>query len=671
MAITSTLIKSFQFSALTTALALAGCGGGGGNDTLQPPAKGNVPSNNGSVITNPTSNVNITAIKLIDANGQTVSTINNNGANAVVKVTDASGKEISGALVTFTSTGGVTFGTTNGAVLTNGNGEASISIKPTSLTDTGAYSLTAAASYNGASATTASYNFSLQPANVNITNLAAASNSLASGGSTNITLVTTDANTNTMINNAIVNFSATCGTFTSNAVTSSNQGNVTTTYKAIDANGNLCEGTQTITATSSNGTASKTLPITIAAIQANSIIYTTSKNVSLVTRGSGSSTSDTIEFTVYANGSPAANQSVNISLTQGPNDLSLSSASVFRQTTLTSDANGKVIVRLFPGTLPGPVEVKATLASNTNVYATSKDVAIATGRVYQNGISLSAEKSSLKGWVDGESTTISVSLTDRVGNPVPKGTSVSFISEGGSITPNCSTNELGRCSVTLTVQNPRPINGRASVLAFVEGDKAYIDANGNNMWEVGEKFVNNIGDFFRDDNENNKYDAGEFRYARGESGGECGLSSFVTPNIDGTCGTGLDAILRRQIVISFSSKAPTISGLADPLAIPLDDNQKPLTTFIKSFSIYGNSEMTIPMPSGTKVSFNSTDNTKDNNLSCTVEMRSGDSTVPNNPTSTTPNYTAAFKDCADSDEFKMTITPPGELSQTYTYTLRK
>ena len=36
MAISSTLIKSFQLSTLATALVLAGCGGGSGNDTLQP-----------------------------------------------------------------------------------------------------------------------------------------------------------------------------------------------------------------------------------------------------------------------------------------------------------------------------------------------------------------------------------------------------------------------------------------------------------------------------------------------------------------------------------------------------------------------------------------------------------------------------------------------------------
>ena len=113
--------------------------------------------------------------------------------------TDANGKAISGAMVTFTATGGVTFGTSNGAVLTNANGEASISVKPTNTTDTGAYSISATAVYNDTTATTAASNFSLQPANISLSSLAASNTSLSSGGTTNITLVTLDANTNTVL----------------------------------------------------------------------------------------------------------------------------------------------------------------------------------------------------------------------------------------------------------------------------------------------------------------------------------------------------------------------------------------------------------------------------------------------------------------------------------------
>lgn len=64
-------------------------------------------------------------------------------STAKVKVTDASGKAISGARVTFTGEG-VVFGTSNAAVLSNADGEASISVKPGSLDANGTYQLPAA-----------------------------------------------------------------------------------------------------------------------------------------------------------------------------------------------------------------------------------------------------------------------------------------------------------------------------------------------------------------------------------------------------------------------------------------------------------------------------------------------------------------------------------------------
>ena len=57
----------------------------------------------------------------------------------------------------------------------------------------------------------------------------------------------------------------------------------------------------------------------------------------------------------------------------------------------------------------------------------------------QDGLSLSVDKNSLQNDVDGDSATIVARMVDRVGNPVPDGTSISFVAEGGSIMPNCST----------------------------------------------------------------------------------------------------------------------------------------------------------------------------------------------------------------------------------------
>lgn len=660
MAISSILVKTFQLSTLAAAIALTGCGGGG-NDTIAPKPSGGNGGTGGTGGTTPTNSVNSSVIQLLDANGNATNTISAAGATAKVKITDASGKGISGALVTFEGDG-VTFGTTNGSVLTNADGEASISVKPTDATDTGSYQLTATAQYNGSTVTTPAYNFTLQAANTNISNMTLASTSLASGGSTNITLKTIDTTTNTAQNNVAVNFTATCGTFTSNSVTSSNQGNVTTTYKAIDANGNLCEGTQTIIATTASGS-SQSVQVSVAAIQASSIVYTTSTPVQLGAKGSGSSSSGQIEFTVYANGVPAANQNVIISKNYAPSDFSFVSLGNTATQTVKSDSTGKVIVQLYPGALPGPVEIKAALANNTSVYALSKNVSVATGRATQNGFSISFSKNVLENEVDGDTAEITARLVDRQGNAVPDGTILSFNTEGGSITPTCST-VRGSCTVTLTTQNPRPAERRISIIAYLEGDKSYTDMNGDNQYTVGiDGLTRNIGDLFRDDNENGLYDAGEFIYRRGVTGATCATSTYRSPNIAGTCDNNLPATLRYEEVVGFADTTPTLEFISSST-----------TSF--TFNMYGYSQRNISMPSGTKVSVEAADKTPNNNKTCNANLVAGNATVPalvdlSNGTVAPSEvyYRIALEGCTVGDQFKLIVTTPSPLVKTNTYTL--
>src|SRR5690606_20719776 len=191
----------------------------------------------------------------------------------------------------------------------------------------------------------------------------------------------------------------------------------------------------------------------------------------------------------------------------------------------------------------------------------TKDVSVATGRVTQNGLSLSVTKNALQWDIDGDKATVVARLRDRVGNKVPDGTVVSFVTEGGSIEPNCSTIE-GECSVVLQTQNPRPTDNRVTVLAYVEGDKTYVDKNSDNLYTAGiDELTNNIGDFFRDDNENTIFEAalGEFLYKRGAIGTTCVPSTFKHPNIAGTCDAGLEAVIREQLVFAFSHDVPTIT----------------------------------------------------------------------------------------------------------------
>ena len=603
--------KLFQLTALTLSLALAGCGGGG-TDTVAPapdlgtqqPGTGNGSDNGGQEV----GELNVTPIALTDTNGNITRTITSTGANAKVVVTDNDGAPVSNALVTFEGEN-VIFGTSNAAILTNEDGEANISVKPLDNSTTGSYQLRATASYEDLTATTPGYNFSLQTLEVVLTNVALSSSSLESGGSTNITLKTRDVISNTNQNNISVTFDTSCGTFDNNSMVSSNQGDVSATYQAIDDNGNLCEGEQTITvAPVSNPSNSQTVTVNIEGVEASSIVYTTTDDVQLGANNSGSSRSGSIEFPVYSNGRPAANQRVQISKVFAPTDFSFVSLGNRAPETVTSDSQGRVVVNLYPGALPGPVEIKAALVSNSSVFALSKNVSVATGRATQNGFSISLSKNVLAAGVDGDIATVTARLVDRVGNPVPDGTVVSFISEGGRIIPSCATAN-GQCSVEFSTQNPRPVDDRISVMAYVEGDKSYIDRDGDNQFSAGDILTRNIGDFFRDDNENNQYDdnLGEFIYRRNASNLQCGSSSFSYPNIDGTCDDKLDAILRYQVVLGLASNSPLYPSLGRTLpANPLTDLDSPVEV---DFKMYGNGAQTVSMPSGTNISIAAEDKT--------------------------------------------------------------
>ena len=650
---------TLKLSAIAMSVMLASCGGGGGG------YYGSTGSGSSSGTTNPSTGeavktVNISAVQLIDQNANSTQAITAEGVIAKVKVTDQSGKGISGALVTFTVTGGVVLGSSNGAVLTNTNGEASISVKPENINTNGAYQISAIANFDSITASTKALNFSLQATNIILVGMEAASTQLESGGSTNITLKTQNANTAVNQNNVNVEFSATCGKFEPTTVISSNQGNITTSYKAIGSDGKLCTGTQKISAKGLN-IPEVTLNVSIKALQANSLVYTSNK-VNLGIKKSGSASSGQIEFTLYANGVPVADQDVLIEKVQAPEDLSFVSFGNRSNKTIKSDSSGKVIVNLYPGDKPGPVEIRATLVSDTNVSAVSKDVSVSKGRVTQNGLSLSVSKNSLQNAIDGDIATITARMVDRTGNPVPDGTVISFVSEGGKVDPNCSSVN-GVCSVTISTQNPRPLDNRITVLAYVEGDKSYIDKDGDNLYTAGVDALTdilgnntNIGDFFRDDNEDNIYNdnLGEYLYRRSAGTESCVPSTVLQPNIAKTCDTNLDAILRQQLLFAFAENTATFTNVN-------------ASNGLLSFRLYGNTMQSVPMPTGSTVSVTAEDNTKTNDLSCSAELVQGSSPVASVFDLTTPttfkNSTQVFygyrlKECAVGDTFKVSVAAP-------------
>lgn len=635
-----------KLSALTLALMLAGCGGGGSDGYYN-----NGGAGSGGNSSNPAEvqALNVTDFSLKDSNGEETETISALGAVAIVKVSDGSGKPVSGAVVAFSGEN-MTFSTTNSSVLTNADGEASIGVTPTNANVTGPYTISATASFNNQSATQ-SKNISFVKTDILIDQFKAASTTLVSGGSTLLTLLVQDANGNYQ-NNQEVTFSASCGSFAHSSVISTSEGNISNTYYAYDASGNLCSGKQEITVTPSNSPASaQKVPVNVEAATATSVVYT-SKAISIPVLGSGSSSSSQVEFTVYSNEKALPNQEVTLSLVQSPQGTSFVSLNNKANRIVKTDSNGKVLVNIYPGNIPGPVEISAMLSSGFT--ALSKDVTITTGRATQNSFSLSLSKNSLQNDMDGDKATLVARLADRNSNDVPDGTVVNFVAEGGKVGGACSTLN-GQCSVEISTQNPRSADGRVTILAYVEGDKSYIDKNGDNTYTAGvDTLMKNIGSFFRDDNESLTYnnERGEFKYDRIMTGTSvpCAASTFREPNIEGTCDNQLPAILRQQVIVYFADSTPTIQGLR-------------ASNSSLSFNLYGKNALTTPMPSGTSVTVAAEDATE-NNKSCSAELATGSNPVANIVVSSYYEY--KLKDCAKGDSFKVTTTAPnGKVSNFY------
>jgi hypothetical protein len=226
---------------------------------------------------------------------------------------------------------------------------------------------------------------------------------------------------------------------------------------------------------------------------------------------------------------------------------------------------------------------------------------------------------------DGDTTTITARLADANGNPVPDGTVINFVSSGGQINRSCSTSTansggtnasgFSQCSVILMGQNPRPANGRVAVLAYAEGVKNFTDNNGDGNYTAGTDTLTDMGDAYRDDNENGVYDAGEFLISKGgasacpngngSSTGGTGTGGISTTGYGGavpargnTCDGNLAGTIRKQIVIFFSSYNMQATAIT---VTPFTGGATPASF---SFTVGGRTAdglQYVPMPSGTTV----------------------------------------------------------------------
>jgi hypothetical protein len=376
--------------------------------------------------------------------------------------------------------------------------------------------------------------------------------------------------------------------------------NVSTGIASSTYKDNGCGQNDLITATV--GTNTSSAYITVAAPATSNIEFVSAIPSTIGTSTASSSslqTSSVVKFKVADsshNGISGVLVDFSVVPDSKPGGLKLSGTSA------TSDSDGYVTVSLIAGTVPTPVWVVATV-HGTTLKSQSNSLSITTGLPTQNFFSLSVSTFNIEGWsYDGVTSSLTIIASDRLGNPVPDGTAVNFISSGAQVKSPCTITS-GTCSTTFTSSADRPENGRVTVLAYALGEKSFVDLPpANNVYDTGETFYD-IGDPYIDANENFQWDPGE-TYIPSETSGSsaCVAQSLATIHPTsywnalskaGTC-TGLwgQNYVRRSAVIVLSGS----TAYLDTTSVIQGD------TCTNSFYLTLTDVNGNPMPAGTTIS---------------------------------------------------------------------
>lgn len=660
-------MKYLKFIIGAMLLALfAACGGGGGSAGGSPGGSGS----SGGLAGSPS-----LVVTIHDAAGASVTGISVGGgfvARATLK--DAQGGAVVGKLVTFALTGSSIASLTPSTQLSNANGVAEVVIAPASISSIGAASLSASSDIGG-DAVTGQMDFAVQPSSLELSAVAAGTSTLPSGGNTAVqvtALIGNKPSTGVPVN---VSFAVSCGRINGAdtgsggvSVTTNGSGIAAAVYDAVKSSGELCSGSVTLTA-SAAGATPKSTSINVAAPTANAVVFVSATPAQIFVAGSGAVDQSIAKFKVLSSaGTTMANVGVKFSIVTNPGGVGIGAAGSTSAVVATTNSSGEASVSVFSGTIPGPVKLRSELESAPSIFAESQNLTVASGPPSQRFMSLSVEAFNIEGWSrDGTSTQLTVRVADRQGNPVENGTVVNFTAEGGQVARSCATalvNGLSKCSVTFETQNPRPLRGRASVLAYLEGTKDYVDVNGNNRYDAGTDTLINLGEAYRDDNENGAYDSsagGEFLIPRGGSSSCAGAGGSFPARLN-TCDDKLSTTVRQQAVILFSSTNPDLELLS-------------LSTGGMSFLLRSLDNRLLPLPVGTTVSATARDVNSNDGATCSIADAVGGSPIPvvtpgaNPAEDLATRHGVAFQDCRVGDEIKINVKVPSGLVTTFSFIL--
>jgi hypothetical protein len=208
------------------------------------------------------------------------------------------------------------------------------------------------------------------------------------------------------------------------------------------------------------------------------LVSQTAKTIAL--RGTGSNESSTLTFLVV--------DSLNSPVVAGNRcwvkfyiSASHYSGEYVRPTLVQTDARGEVSTSVFSGTEPNVIQVFALVVDSTRTDTVkASPVSLTSGGGFPDGryVSIVASQYNIAGRVfDGLTTNITMSVSDRYGNPVADGTQVSFRSTAGIITSSVGT-RAGVATAELKSGGARPAApGLVTVTAETKGDSSYNRAD--------------------------------------------------------------------------------------------------------------------------------------------------------------------------------------------------
>lgn len=503
---------------LLAASLLAACGGGGGS------AGTSSSGSSGSTTTAAT-----LVVTLADSSGAALATPHTLKAGlfylAQAKALDASGNPIANQVITFT-TDSTLVTLAAATALTDSTGVASVKMTPLSVA--GAGSVRASMSYIASGSTTATA-ITGTAASYQVTPSAATgtpSLSLALTDASGVVLATprtfvTGSNykakvtvldaTSAPIANQVVTFStdSTLATISPSSALTDSNGVATVQIVPLTKTG---AGSVQVAASvnGTNYTSSAVSYQVVSASVAASVVFVpqtaTSSNPTpgIIVVNTANNGNKLLQATFQLNNS----QGVGISgqpLVLNLNGQAISSGVTFFNNgvnssaaqTVTTDQSGQVTINVASGSLPTPIVITASWASNTTITGSSYGLAVSNGRPTQLRSSIAASTLSVEAsaggssFIQGIQSTLTVLLSDRMGNPIPVGTVVNLIASHGQVQGTCVVaivNSASQCSVFWTSGGSRPSNGWFTVLAYLDGEEDFIDANGNNQYDAGETF---------------------------------------------------------------------------------------------------------------------------------------------------------------------------------------